>query len=301
MSTLNPEEKFDGQKLDRGSDQEQGRVPKEGSRGGNVHRSVRKQSDSRGLDGEHEDQARGQPGENAGEAPKEKVGFKKRDWRTAINKRLHAEGRYDEYLALRQKLLDEGYDSNWCPRFAWMQMKPLNGDPLEFDSTAAWAKYIAEQAKRNGDIPGVEPEPTPPSIPKPGPDPREIKKNQAQPNPERRAFEELTAQVPIDKKCSPIEAALWAFNMGDTPLAEIVPDDVPGRSALRMLRHARASDGNYAGMLTTFISKTIPDKKLMEQAALYADDGRRQMEMLNSFDREFEEAEKIAELDSDVA
>lgn len=231
----------------------------------------------------------------ADQAPQPK-GYLKSELRARINKRLHSEGRFEEMRAFRDSLMAKGYDPHWAFRTAAMHFPPLDGNPLEFDSRKTAAHYLVWKDEHAAKTAAGEP--VPPTQKTPGPELGAAKliaelagAMGASPEDKMKPWHDLRRQIDDDRKCSPFEAALWVFKMGDTPVSELTPEQIPGRNALRLLRHVSTSDRAYDEFLRTWVVKFIPDKRQMEQEARFADDGRRQQDMLDAFDREFEEQE----------
>lgn len=196
-----------------------------------------------------------------------------------FRQRLHAEGRWGEFVRTRDRLINLGVSQNYAGRIASLDFPPLDGRPheIKIPPNSGIAKAIDRARER---VLGIEEEE--PKIPQAfamttGDVMEEWEKE----------WPKLMNAVPVDRTCSQLEAARWIYHNAGTPPTAIPEEDVPSRGALRHLKHVQSSDKYYQEFLDNFMVKTIPDRKAMENEARYSDDGRKDMELLDRFEREW--------------
>jgi hypothetical protein len=272
--------------------------------------------------------------------------------KTEFNKRLYAEGRWDEYFRYREGLVHDatqaGIPAKDIRRVAWkiaaQNFPPLDGSPHEIVLHGELEKFNGLMAGKVATPASLsEPPPKQPTIlpvvkkiarkrfsfktaPQKEEPPKEPPK-EAEPEdvappplpklPSRgggwtdygdiavnglkditKTWASLRAHVELARNASAMQVINWVFKNADSQPDEIDAASVPDRGALRLLRWVQASDNNYGDFMRTNWVKCIPDKRVLEWESNFADDGRKQLQMLEDFERTFGIDE---ELDQDLA
>lgn len=217
--------------------------------------------------------------------------------RTAMNKRLEAEGRYDAYREMLEGYKKAGVMDKYAWQVAALSFQPLSPDAkLEFEPEETALDLFEQMGPLNTS--------NPPAL-------EVVHKNFTRTNrggteetqdallpvsKRRSSWEEIAKEVPLDRKAQPLEIAQWCFQRYMTPIEQIDPDEVPDQGALGLLRHIRATSTSYTDFIRNLWAKLIPDRRAIEASARFADDGREILNDLDAFDKEFEgeESEEAA-------
>lgn len=88
----------------------------------------------------------------------------KRNLKAELNRRLHTERRFDEYIAVREQLKRDGVPARDAWKYAALRFPPLDGSPMEFDVDEAQAKLASitgESPPPAAGLPSAPPQPTP--------------------------------------------------------------------------------------------------------------------------------------------
>jgi hypothetical protein len=222
--------------------------------------------------------------------------------KTLFHQRVHREGRWEEYCTLRVKYKSDGIGEDgvaWKSKGpkAWMwaayHFPPLDGSDHEitfgpeFDAVPLetpevpplpkmkhgnWTDFRPESQKKVETTPAWK---------------EHIEVVKASPQKAKNRWQELARKVPADRRCGPIESVQWVKDNAGLDIEEIDPETVSSRGDLRMLELVQKSDPFYASFLEKIWSRVIPDRKQIDAASRFADDGRVILSDLDAFDEEF--------------
>jgi hypothetical protein len=235
--------------------------------------------------------------------------FDARTAKSRFNTRLYNERRADEFIIIREQLKAEGVPDRLAWKIAGLQFPPLDGSPLEYDTTGLGEKVIAMATEK---LPGTNPSVFEDSAPQthgelhdiPGQPGADDPMAVHPPKPKTtyahgvaRAVAELTGAwrslaqaVDPKKRANMREIAMWVFANALTPPEAIDPTEVPGTGAIRLLKFVQSSENNYKDFLMGFASKLLPSKGELDAAERFSDDGREIFSMLEDFEASLEEA-----------
>lgn len=102
------------------------------------------------------------------------------------------------------------------------------------------------------------------------------------------AYVGLMKKIAVNQVAGAYEIAQWVFNNAAADFAELDPELVPSRGALRLLRLIKENDKEYANFVRNIWAKTIPSKSLVEMEGRMVDDGRSILSTLATFQKSFE-------------
>lgn len=100
--------------------------------------------------------------------------------------------------------------------------------------------------------------------------------------PSRGDWRRLAEAVGFDCKPSTRAVIEWVFDHGSADPRKIDPTTVPGTGAVTLLQYVQESAANYRDFLQLW-GKTIPQRAAIEAEARFADDGRKQLALLDEF------------------
>lgn len=209
--------------------------------------------------------------------------------RTKLKQRLMAEGRWDAYVTLREKIrvrLQEA-EADGADSIAWkiaaVAFSPVNGSAPEIFVDAMYAGIVADwhagkyddlldsaafSTFPNGfrDMRKLVEEATPAEADL-------VKKIKKAPVDHGKLWEDLTLQVK-DRQSSELDDIRWVVANRLIHVSHLDSEEIPSASALSILEWAQASPSNFGDLLRTNYSKLLPTKSELEYANRFADDGR---------------------------
>lgn len=240
--------------------------------------------------------------------------------KAALHRRLHAEGRWQEYVLIREQLKREGVSPYQAWKIAAQQFPPLDGSPMEVESPVRAGMPKRRKAKAGqpdtkgaaaeeffldgsvgieedgGDAEGGELDDGPPRPPDP-PTSRAgkwviySKAVRSELLSAEDHWNELVSGVDRSRQAGIRQIAEWVFNHHLVPLHEIAADDVPSMGALSLLKWVRSSPANYSEFIRSIWSKMLPTRSQIETEGRFADDGRKQFSLLSEFEASLLEGE----------
>jgi hypothetical protein len=218
-----------------------------------------------------------------------------------LNTRLKADGVFGKYCRLRQQCIDHGVD----PKVAWIvaayAFPPKRGQIPEITVLKVYEEIAANW--KNGRYPPIAEfstegmkagatnfaklEPLPPeeaAVAK-----EMIEEVKQAPAKWTSNWAELAERVAaLDKVGNELDIIRWVFRNYLVKSDSIDPTTVPDAGAVGLLKHVQENTSNYNDFLNRNWNKLVPDRKQIEQAALYADDGR-DLRLLEEFDASLED------------
>lgn len=220
--------------------------------------------------------------------------------RAAIKERMHREGTWPQYVKARAHFQAEPIN---CPKgIAWQVAAYLfqskDGSPPEIPLDGEMGVFL----KKYADFP-LENLPPPAPFNANNPKVVDTRPEKMPPTPVREKiaadikeskqifhsdWDSLKANVDNTRTADMAEVALWVARSSGRPAKDISPDEVPDRMAVFFLKMLAANQANEVEFARTFLAKLIPDRRQLEHAARFQDDGREQLELLERFEEDFE-------------
>lgn len=239
----------------------------------------------------------------------------RQDDKAAFHSRIHAEGRFPEYSAVREQLKRDGVDPRDAWRYAASQFPPLDGSPLEVTVpvTPLSSLKIEKSEASEGLEPVAEEKAAGAVVVKPGPPvpPKAptvhgngkgwtlFSKGVLGATVKDEEWMKIAEQVPRERSAGALAVADWVFNHAILPPEMIDPEQVPSLGALGLLRSVRSSPKNYDGFISNIWSKLLPNRGQLDAESRFNDDGRVQLGMLADFEKSLdgESVEKEEEVE----
>lgn len=201
--------------------------------------------------------------------------------------RITQEKRQKEFRELREKLrVAPGLPPTDAWRVAGSQYPPLDGSPMEYPPTEdvlewirrlginnPWEEVVVAAVKMGDDL--VE-ETRAKDAKRETPSQKILKA--------AATMEAMVALVGTERVANELDCARWAFDNMLVPWSKIDADLVPSIGALGLLDFAKK---NSAEFLRTIWVKLLPDRKGVEAAGKFLDDGREILADLDALDKEF--------------
>lgn len=227
-----------------------------------------------------------------------------RDAKVALTRRLHAEKRFDDYVVERERLKQSGISNRDAWRIAAQKFPPLNGSPIEVESPAGTVAIVAQPAESvaadelflDGEAWSRNESPADVTL-----EPITVKGTAGSGFKHERAVEPtlvpaegvtitaLIAAIGSERHAGEREVAQWVFNNALVPLEALDPVSVPSLGALKLLQWVKTSGANYTEFVRSIWSKMLPNKSQLDLENRFNDDGRKQLQMLDEFERSFNE------------
>jgi len=232
----------------------------------------------------------------------------KREVKVALNQRLHAEKRFDDYVVERERLKRDGVSNRDAWRIAAQKFPPLDGSPVEVDPPGETAvkrepaaaseqpeEFFLDGEAWSGDETHQETTPEPIELKGQGPYQytRTIQPSPAPPG-NSHTIKELIDAIGSERQAGEREVAQWVFNNAITPFESLDPLDVPSLGALQLLRWVQTSTTNYTEFIRSIWSKMLPNKSQLDLENRFNDDGRKQFQLLEEFERSLNEGSAAA-------
>lgn len=226
--------------------------------------------------------------------------------KTAFNQRIAAEGRFEQYAAVREELKRNSVSDRLAWRIASQLFPPLNGSPHEVSLTpeeqAACDAALAElKVEKLDGTTGVVAPPPPPKMEKSGfTHYAKSAKAAAEGSAEwHKHWTELAKKVDATKQANAHESILWVLANCLIPPDELTPEQIPDRGTLTMMKWVQSNPANLSEFMRTLFAKTIPDKKQLEFESRRRDDGRMLFERIDLVIESVDEKQNETEPDNE--
>jgi hypothetical protein len=234
--------------------------------------------------------------------------------KSAFNKRIHRERRWDEWINHREQVKKlpayKGVKAGIIWQVASFEFQPLDGSPHEIPRTPEIAKYLdnTSRAEVAAELGADEPAAAPiadtapvieaPPIPTKGNAGWKVYARNLSNNATNAAasatkrdevWAKLAYEVDRTKRCAILEAADWIYQNMGTPPELLTAGEVPSPGALWHLRDLQENVSTRQDFLRTWMVKTIPDKRQMEFESKRNQGSTKIFGILDQFDEQFAE------------